>query len=124
RESLILAEHAGNRYQQATALNYVALDMFELSDPIEALSTLARSEAIARELRRPDLLWIVTVQRSAVALMAGELAEAEQLADVALGLGQQAEIESSLQMYGVTQFALRRLRGGLEELEPLVVSLI
>ena len=56
--------------------------------------------------------------------MRGELDEAERLADVGFALGQQAEIESSLQMYGVTQFALRRVRGGLEELEPLLVALI
>ncbi len=124
RESLALAEEAGNRYQQATALNYIALDLFELADPAGAEIYVDRFEALAQELRRPDLLWQVTVQRSAEALMRGELDEAERLAEIGLALGQQAEIESSLQMYGVSQFALRRVRGGLEELEPLLVALI
>jgi class 3 adenylate cyclase/tetratricopeptide (TPR) repeat protein len=124
RESLALAEKAGNRYQQATALNYIALNLFELAQPIEAVAAVERFEALAQELRRPDLLWQVTVQRSAVALMRGDLDEAERLADIALAHGQRAETESSLQMYGVTQFALRRLRGGLEELEPVLLEFV
>ena len=124
RESLQLATEAGNGYQQLTALNYVALDLFELGEAVEAEETVARVAELAGELRRPDLLWVAAVQRSAVALMHGELEEAERIAEEALALGQQAEIESSLQMYGVALFALLRVRGGLEGLEPLLIALI
>ncbi len=118
RESLALAEEARNRYQVATAHNYIAYNLFELGQTAEAIAHVDQFDVLAHELRRPDLLWQVTFQRSAIALMRGELDEAERLADIGLAYGQQAEIESSMQMYGVTQFALRRVRGGLEELEP------
>jgi len=124
RESLALAEEARNRYQVATAHNYIAYNLFELGQTAEAIAHVDQFDVLAHELRRPDLLWQVTFQRSAIALMRGELDEAERLADVGLAFGQQAEVESSMQMYGVTQFALRRVRGGLEELEPILVAFV
>jgi tetratricopeptide (TPR) repeat protein len=44
--------------------------------------------------------------------------------DEALALAQRLETSSAMQMYGVQQFALRRMRGGFEEMVPLSAAMV
>lgn len=46
------------------------------------------------------------------------------MAEAALEVGQQAEIESAVQMFGVTSIAIGRACGGLEEALPLVEQMV
>jgi hypothetical protein len=79
---------------------------------------------VTEELRQPELLWGAMVHHAALAAFRGHLDDAQRLAEDALAIGQQVGIASAIQMYGVSQFAIRRLRGGLEELVPLVASMV
>jgi class 3 adenylate cyclase len=123
-EALALAEQTGNRSQELNALTWLALDLGDLAEIDAVRAAVARATTIAEELRRPDLRWVVTTQRAALALLEADFDRAAQLADDALALGQQAEIQSAMQMYGIAQFEIRRVRGGVAELEPLILSMI
>ncbi|MFN8037533.1 MAG: AAA family ATPase [Acidimicrobiia bacterium] len=124
REMLALAEASGDRLLEVAARGWLFTDLFELGDVQHAIEEGAREMALADELRLPELRWGALVHQACLALFRGRLDEAEQLADQALAVGEQAEIDSALQMYGVTQIALRRLRGGIEDLVPLVQALV
>jgi len=124
REMLALAEASGDRRLEVAARGWLCTDLFELGDIKGATEEGAREIALADELRLPELRWGALVHQACLALFFGRLDEAEQLADQALAVGQQAEIDSAMQMYGVAQMVLRRLRGGIEELIPLVGAMV
>jgi hypothetical protein len=123
-EALALAQQTGNRSQELNALTWLALDLSDLAEIDAVRASVARATTIADELRRPDLRWVVTTQRAALALLEADFDVAAELTDAALALGQQAEIQSALQMYGIAQFEIRRVRGGVAELEPLILAMI
>ena len=116
---LALAEASGDRRLEVAARGWLCTDLFELGDINGATDEGAREMALADELRLPELRWGALVHQACLALFGGRLDEAEQLADQALAVGQQAEIDSAMQMYGVAQMVLRRLRGGMEDLDPV-----
>ncbi len=89
-----------------------------------ATEQLVGELALAQELRQPELRWGAMVHQSGLEAFLGHIDESQRLADDALALGQQVGIASAMQMYGVSQFALRRLRGELEELVPLVAAMV
>jgi len=80
--------------------------------------------AVANELRQPELRWGARVHQATLAIFAGRLDEAKQHAEDAFAVGQRCEIASAIQMHGVFEFAYRRLRGGLEELVPLIKAMV
>ncbi len=124
REMLGLANASGDRNSEAAARSWLFTDLVEVGEIRGATQQAELELALADELRQPELRWGALVHLSARAALAGRLDEAERLADEALALGQRVGIQSSMQMYGVSQFALRRLRGGLEELVPLVAAMV
>jgi tetratricopeptide (TPR) repeat protein len=124
REALALADAAGDRNGEASARSWLFTDLIESGDIPGATEHLVRELALAEELRQPELRWGALVHQSALEAFLGHVDDAERLADDALALGQQVEITSAMQMYGVSQLALRRLRGGLEELVPLVAAMV
>ena len=124
REMLSLAQSSGDRHLEVVARGWLCADLFEIGDVEGASEQSARELALADELRVPDLRWAALVHEACAALFAGRLDEADELSSRALAVGQQAEIPSAMQMYGVVQMALRRVRGGLEELIPLVAAVV
>jgi class 3 adenylate cyclase/tetratricopeptide (TPR) repeat protein len=124
REALELANSAGDRNGEAPARSWLFTDLIELGDIPGAVEQLGKELELAEELRQPELRWGAMVHQAALDAFLGHLDEAQRLADDAFAIGQQVGIASAMQMYGVAQFALRRLRGGLEELVPLVASMV
>jgi tetratricopeptide (TPR) repeat protein len=124
REALGLAQAAGDRNGEASARSWLFRDLIELGDIPGATEQLVKELEIAEELRQPELRWGAVVHQSALETFLGRLDDAQRLADEALALGEQLGLSSAMQMYGVTQFAIRRLRGGLEELVPLVTAMV
>ena len=124
QEALGLANAAGDRNGEAPARSWLFTDLIELGDIPGATEQLVKELELAEELRQPELRWGAVVHQSALEAFLGRLDEAQRLADDALAIGQQVGISSAMQMYGVTQFAIRRLRGDLEELVPLVAAMV
>jgi tetratricopeptide (TPR) repeat protein len=124
REALGLANAVGDRNGEAAARSWLFTDLIELGDIPGATEQLVKELDLAEELRQPELRWGAMVHQAALESFLGHLDDAQRLADDALAIGEQVGIASAVQMYGVFQFALRRLRGGLEELEPLVASMV
>ena len=119
-----LGRASGNRLIEYMAVSFLVNCCAELGDRAGMEEALANAQRIADDIRQPEARWVVTVQHSARALLDGRLADAEELADEALAMGQSLSMLTAMQMYGVTQFGLRRLRGGLEELVPVVQSMV
>jgi len=124
REMLSHAKASGDRNQEAAAHSWLFTDLVELGDVRAAAEQSELELALAEELRQPELRWGALIHRSALTLLLGQLDEAQSLADEALALSERVGIASGLQMYGVAQIALRRLRGGLEELVPLAQAMV
>ncbi|HWE65306.1 MAG TPA: hypothetical protein VG298_01555, partial [Acidimicrobiales bacterium] len=94
------------------------LEVGQLALADEHLETTAQ---IARDLRQPAYLWNVELLRSARAILAGDLTEAERLAMSAFEIGQSALLPPSLAVGSMAGqlFVIRHDQGRLEELEPM-----
>jgi len=78
---------------------------------------------LAEQLHSPHYLWWLSSFRTMLALLAGRLDDAQRLAAETLALGQETRPTDAAQVFGVTQFSLCRVRGGLEELADAVEAL-
>ena len=77
---------------------------------------------IADELRIPRYRWQVMSWRFGRALMRGDLAHADRLAEESLRLCEQFESGPALFVYGAQLGVLRWLQGRFDELEPMLAS--
>jgi tetratricopeptide (TPR) repeat protein len=94
--------------------------LIELGDVEAARAELEAMAALAHELRQPSQDWLVTVYRALLALLKGELAEAESFIAEARALGERAQSWNAAVTYGLQLYVLRREQGRLEEIEDLV----
>jgi tetratricopeptide (TPR) repeat protein len=124
REMLDLTTASGDRGLEASSRSWLVSDLFATGDVVDAIAEAERELALAQELRQPDLLWAALVKHAAIAAFQGRLDDADRLGEQALAAGQQAQIETALQMYGVLQLALRRMRGGLEETIDVIAAMV
>ncbi len=124
REMLALATESGDRGLEASARSWVVSDLLGLGDVADATVESVRELALVEELRQPDLLWAALVKQATIAFFGGRIDDALRLSEEALAAGQQAEIETALQMYGVLQLAAARLRGGLEPTVEVVAAMV
>lgn len=100
------------------------MSLLELGDPQAIEQELHLYVAIATELRQPFYLWHGTILRAMAALLAGQLAEAEQLVQHGLTLGQQIQTPNAFLLFTVQLFALRREQGRVQELEDASRGLV
>ena len=119
-----LARAADNPLLEGAAYSWLVGCAAELGDRAAMDAAIEEETRIANELRHAEYLWGTAVHRSAQALRDGRLDDAERFATDALQRGQSLSILTAMQMYGVTQFGIRRLRGGVEELEPILLSMV
>ena len=92
----------------------------EVGDEDRIAAATVQHRALADELRQPQQQWYDVVMSSNWALFRGDFAEAERQAEEALRLGKRAVESEAWVSYRLTQFGLRRERGGLEEIEELI----
>jgi class 3 adenylate cyclase len=102
---------------------YRVRELLELGDIEEVDRELAQYAQLAEELRMPHHLWHVPAMRAMRALMDGELEEAERLAERARIEGERAEQPLANQFFAVQTALLRRLRGTIGELLPVIREL-
>jgi DNA-binding SARP family transcriptional activator len=103
---------------QASFLNYVA--SLTLGEPERVASRMEEHRALASILKQPALQWWSLVMRSDWALLRGEFAEGEELAEEALRVGQRAQSWDAGFSYRTALFILRREQGRLAEIDELI----
>jgi DNA-binding SARP family transcriptional activator len=121
-EILSLAEESGDKEQQFQGHDHRLMALVELGDLEAAAAAGAAQARIARELRQPAQLWLVEVNKAMWALLAGRFDEAEALIPKAYAVGAGAQARDATFCYRIQLYALRRERGGAEELEPVVLQ--
>lgn len=119
-----LSTEIGDRRLEASARSFLLSDLVAGGRLAEAKVELARLGQLADELRQREVRWSWLVHEAAFAIFEGRFDDAARLAAEGFEAGQQAEIESAFQMYGVAQIALGRARGGLEESVPLIEAMV
>ena len=78
---------------------------------------LDRADSLARRLAQPHLIWLVSFSRAGLAIMLGDLDDAEEQVQAALALGVAAGLRMEARAFGAEQIAeIRRLQGRLGEL--------
>jgi tetratricopeptide (TPR) repeat protein len=72
------------------------------------------------DFHQPFYEYTAVLSKAMWALLAGRLAEAEQLATQGLRIGQQLQVENVDGAFGIQMFTIRREQGRLAELAPVV----
>jgi DNA-binding SARP family transcriptional activator/tetratricopeptide (TPR) repeat protein len=119
-ELVDLATEAGDLERAAEGHELRAVALIELADMPGAKAALAAMAKLAEELRQPSQDWFVTVYSAHVALLEGELAEAERLIAEARRLGERGLSWNAGLSYGIQLYVLCREQGRLDEVEELV----
>lgn len=89
----------------------------DLGDVTTVAGLLERADGLARLLAQPHLIWLVSFSRAGLAIMLGDLDDAEQQVQAALALGVAAGRRMEARAFGAEQLAeIRRLQGRLGEL--------
>ena len=119
-EVIQLAEAAGDLERAAEGYEHRVSGLIELGDMPSATGELATMGELAKALRQPSHDWYVAAYHSLVALLKGELAEAERLIENARRLGAQSLSWGASVSYGLQLYVLRRSQGRLEDAEDVV----
>jgi tetratricopeptide (TPR) repeat protein len=123
-EMIQLADVTGDRERYMRGQVERLADLLELGDmrvverEREAYLTLAQTS------RQPRYLWYGQLMRTTQALLAGQFAEGERLAQQALQLGQRVQPETAAHCYATQLFWLYREQGRLHALLPAVQRLV
>jgi len=89
----------------------------ELGDVTTVAGLLERADGLARRLAQPHLIWLVSFSFAGLAIMLGDLDDAEEQVQAALALGVAAGRRMEARAFGAEQIAeIRRLQGRLGEL--------
>ncbi len=119
-EQLQVATEAGDLERAAEGHEHRLTSLVWLGDIPGAKAELAALAKLAEELRQPSQEWFVAVYGALLALLQGQLDEAEVLITRALGLGRRAQSWNAAVSYGLQLYLLRREQGRLEEIEHLI----
>jgi class 3 adenylate cyclase len=116
-EVLRLAEELGDREMVTYGRFSLIITKLIMGDARTAFAEIDVYAHMAEEIRMPLWMWQAELMRGMRTMFQGTMAEAEQLANSALALGQRASPEVAMQMFGAMNFAIRREQGRLGELE-------
>jgi class 3 adenylate cyclase len=87
----------------------------EKGDFVRARTALERQQRIAEELGQPTLKWFATFPSAGYALMRGDLAAAERLAELGFQIGQESGEPDAVLLYGAQLSKLRVCQGRGDE---------
>ena len=108
---------AGDLRTLAYARHWRSIDLFEVGDIAATEAELDLAASLAAQLREPFLLWATAYPRATLALLRGELADAERLAHEALAAGERTEFTDMEGMFSGQIFETRFQQGRLAETE-------
>jgi class 3 adenylate cyclase len=117
QEVLQLAEELGDREMITYGRFSLIVTKLIMGDAQTAFAEIDAYGHMAEEIRMPLWMWQFELMRGMREMFQGTMVEAERLATGALAMGQRANPEVAMQMFGAMQFAIRREQGRLSELE-------
>src|SRR5262249_19032515 len=100
--------------------HYRLICLFELGRMPEVYAELRAKARLVEELRQPAQHWYLAVIEAELKLFEGRFLEAEDAILRALQFGQKALHNDAVVSFRMQMFVLRKLRGGLEEIEPIL----
>jgi hypothetical protein len=103
---------------QALALQERLLDLLELGDGEAFDETFGQYKQVVERLDQPFFLWLESMFRGTRALLAGEIDEAERLAQATLAIGARMGTPNAEGVFAGQIFSVRREQGRLGELAP------
>jgi DNA-binding SARP family transcriptional activator len=119
-----LAERVGNPervvqgHWHRIIVHVMTGNMGEADADLEAVSHLVH------ELGQPVQHWQLSAARAMFALAAGQLAAAEEWIDQAFAIGERAQPEMAIAVYGLQQLTLRDFTGGLDDIASPLDALV
>jgi tetratricopeptide (TPR) repeat protein len=122
QEAVRLADSLGDPAAAALIRLQRAQDAIESADVLEADRCLEAMDDLAGELRQPALQWMATWALGSRRLLAGDVEEAERLADEALRLGTETGQPDAFTIYGGQLFCIRWHQGRGAELLDLLTQ--
>jgi class 3 adenylate cyclase len=122
-ELLELGQSSGDLETVVRSHAYLLWSYLELGDIHAVDRELSEYARLAEELRMPQHMWHTHALRSMRALLDGDLAEAERLAEESRRAGERAEQPLASQYYGIALTQIRSLQGRSAELLPAVRDL-
>lgn len=123
-DALTRAERLGDPMQLYFAAMYRATASIRASDVEEADRCFAIAGGLVRRLDLPPLTWEYTFHMSKRAQLAGDLAEAEKLAGMAVAIGTECGQPDAEMFYGVQLAAINWMRGTMGALAPLLEQMM
>jgi tetratricopeptide (TPR) repeat protein len=123
-EAKRLASGQGLKDMLLAASSWEIGDLIERGDIAQVKRGLEDLAKSAQEFRFPYDLWFTEVSSATLATHEGRFDEAEQHAHQALSFGRSSENTNATQFFGLQMAALRRERGGFDELEPAIRQFI
>ncbi len=118
-EAVAAAELRSDPMVRFYAYHWRAYSCIESGDMVSARTWAAREQAIADRFRQPTTLWLRTADEANLAIIAGQLDRADQLARTALVIGRVSEPDA-LACFAAQQASIAFERGRLGELVALV----
>ena len=119
-ELVELAKEIGDLERATEGHEQRLVALLELGEIPAAKADLAAMGRLAEELGQPSQEWFVAVYEALLALLEGQLSEAERLMEHARNLGERALGWSAEVTYGLQLYLLRREQNRLAEVEELV----
>lgn len=119
---LDLADRSQRRSLYLMGHNWSALNLLQRGEIERARVHLDRHAACAEEQRQPFDRWQAGVCKAMLALLVGELEDAERLALEALGIGQTGQVPNAPVMWSIQLFRVRLEQGRLDEIEPMILE--
>ena len=119
-EARDLAEEMGDVEGQAEATQWRVSALMALGEIVPAREELAIALDMAKSTRQPFMLHVTEHYRSALALLEGQLAEADAAAERSREWGQLLVGRDASSVYGIQMFGVRREQGRLAELAPVI----
>lgn len=91
---------------------------------VKAMAHQKAAARVAERLKQPAQRWLVLGTEAALACAAGNLDEAERLADAAFAFGERAQPEMAVPVHRLQRYVLADLRGELEQVEAILTGLV
>jgi len=119
-EARDLARELGDKDVEAEAMEWRVASLMALGRMGDARRELAAAHELALHTRQPFILHVAEHYASAQALLAGDLAVAEQAAERSREWGRLLIGRDASGVYGIQMFGVRREQGRLAELAPVI----
>jgi hypothetical protein len=123
-EAIAIAHAANDARAIQDARLILMWSLVETGDMVRFDRELDAARELAERVRVPGYAWFVPLWRATREIMAGHLAQGEELALEAVTIGQGANDPAVMQMFGVQFYAIRIEQGRGMELEAGVRSLV